>query len=242
LADFSAMVHLRRAVERFVFAMVFALPAIVPAHAATTYSWTGTSSNAWSNPSNWNPVGVPANGDSVAFPSGAANLTNTNDLTGLSLLNMAFNGSGYTVGGNGVVLTNSLTSVSTNNVVNLPIDVQANAVTLGGVRMNGALSGTGAITLNNSLLLAGAHSYSGTLHPHNWSLYLNGASLPDATIDPFEGSSFYNGYVYGNGTVGTLTDVSGRLYLYPGANDGGSGPGIINTGNLTFVSVSLWPS
>jgi hypothetical protein len=42
--------------------------------------------------------------------------------------------------------------------------------------------------------------------------------------------------------VGTLTDVSGRLYLYPGANDGGSGPGIINTGNLTFVSVSLWPS
>src|SRR5205814_1411847 len=105
-------------VNRVVLAVVLMFFAAATAHAGTTYSWAGAASDQWTNPNNWNPVGVPSSGDSVAFPSGAANLTNTNDLVGLSLTNIAFNGCCYTVGGNGVVLTNSLSSVSSGNVVN----------------------------------------------------------------------------------------------------------------------------
>ncbi|MBV5332849.1 hypothetical protein JZU54_04660, partial [bacterium] len=69
-----------------------------------------------------------------------------NDLNGLELADILFNDNGYpgyTLGGNGIVLTHSLTGYAT---INLPIDVQANAVSIGNVQLNGALSGTGPIT------------------------------------------------------------------------------------------------
>ena len=47
---------------------------------AVSHSWTGASSALWSNANNWSPVAVPANGDTLVFPTGAANRTMTNDL------------------------------------------------------------------------------------------------------------------------------------------------------------------
>ena len=86
--------------------------------AQRTYSWTGAASNQWSNQNNWNPIGVPGTNDSVAFPGGAANLTNTNDLpAGTALAGLSINGGGYTIGGNGMVLTNALGGVGPTAVV-----------------------------------------------------------------------------------------------------------------------------
>ena len=200
-------------------------------------TWTGAVNGLWSNPGNW-VGGVPASGDSVAFPSGAANLTNTNDLAGLSLLNIAFNGCCYTVGGNGVVLTNSLTSVSAGNVLNLPIDVQTNAVSISNVSINGALSGTGPIALGGNgggvVYLTGSHTYSGTLStPSSYAyLYLNGATLPSASVT---GNNEL--LLYGNGTLGPV-NVGGYFIFSPGPNDGAAGPGILNTGNLTLTGLT----
>ncbi|MEA2165346.1 MAG: trimeric autotransporter adhesin, partial [Thermoanaerobaculia bacterium] len=149
--------------KRLIPTALWAFTLLLAVHAqATTYTWTGAVSNLWSNQNNWNPVGVPASGDSVAFPSGAANLTNTNDLApGTSIVAIAFNGGGYTTGGNGVVLTGSMTS-SGSSVVNLPIDVQTNAVTFttgSNLTVGGSLSGTGPIMLNGGsfMTFTGTH-------------------------------------------------------------------------------------
>ena len=55
--------------------------AAVPGWASNLYSWSGASSSLWSNSANWTPNGVPTDGDTLAFPAGAANLTNSNDLS-----------------------------------------------------------------------------------------------------------------------------------------------------------------
>ncbi|HLJ94968.1 MAG TPA: Ig-like domain repeat protein [Gemmataceae bacterium] len=74
--------------------------------APATHTWTGATSNLWSAGTNWSG-GSPA-GDPTAvliFPGGAANLTNSNDLTGLSVTSITFSGnSNYSVGGNALTL------------------------------------------------------------------------------------------------------------------------------------------
>src|SRR4051812_4908983 len=58
-------------------ALVALLSLLVAATAhASLYSWTGSSDALWSNANNWSPIGVPASGDTLAFPSAASNLTN----------------------------------------------------------------------------------------------------------------------------------------------------------------------
>src|SRR4029079_18164540 len=121
--------------------------AAVPGWASNLYSWSGASSSLWSNSANWTPNGVPTDGDTLAFPAGAANLTNTNDLSaGTSFAAVAFNGSGYILNGNGIVLTGPLTAtVGGTTTINLPIDVGNNAVTFDAydLLLGGSLSGTG---------------------------------------------------------------------------------------------------
>jgi len=200
------------------------------------YSWTGAASDLWSNPNNWTPVGTPANGDSVAFPSGASNLTNTNDLTGLELVDISLNTSGYTLNGNSVVLSGELSSSSVDNVVNLPIDVQGNTVTVGDVTLNGSLSGTGRIKLSASTYtyLSGVHSFSGHISPEDESsaaLRLKGAALPAASVS---GASFQYLHLYGNGTVGAAGGSVGGLILRPGQDGTDSGTGTLTTGDLNL--------
>src|SRR5262249_30389711 len=49
----------------------------------STYTWNGGGANGfWSNRTNWVGNAVPPNGASLVFPTGAARLNNTNDITG----------------------------------------------------------------------------------------------------------------------------------------------------------------
>ncbi|MEP6510355.1 MAG: hypothetical protein ABJB02_02105, partial [Dokdonella sp.] len=67
---------------------------------------------------------MPTDGDTLAFPSGASNTTNTNDLlAGTTFASVVFNGSGYTLNGNAIVLTNSITATVGSTTINLPINV-----------------------------------------------------------------------------------------------------------------------
>ena len=249
----------RRAADGLAAALLTFLLLLVTsiAQAATTYSWTGSASALWSNPSNWNPIGVPASGDWIIFPPGASNLSNTNDLpVGTALANVAFSGSGYTVGGNGIVLTGALTGSGV--TLNLPIDVQSNAVSInGGMTINGVLSGTGPITMSGSfdfspgvlsgtspitlensgiIELHGTHVYSGTLLLRAGStVVLHSALVPGANV-VMDG---YSDKVMGRGTLGSLTTNASTfgMYLWPGDPAMG-GAGIINTGNLTLADRS----
>ncbi len=153
----------------FVFAL-FAFLAASQAFAALTYSWTGAASNKWSNPGNWNPAGVPTDGDTLAFPSGAANTTNVNDLpAGTSFVTVGVLGFGYNLSGNGIVVTSSVSSVYNGTVFALPIDFQANNATLStnSSRFTGPISGSGTLTLSQSVQLEGAGTFSGTLTATN---------------------------------------------------------------------------
>src|SRR5436309_2559701 len=53
-----------------------------PLNAAERH-WTGSASGLWSNPNNWNPVGVPEPGDQVTFDSGGDAVFN--DLVGVTV-------------------------------------------------------------------------------------------------------------------------------------------------------------
>src|SRR5215471_18708455 len=91
------------------------LLSIIPAQ-ATLRLWTGAGPNGfWSTTSNWNPAGVPQDGDDLGFVAGMARQTNTNDLSGRTFHSFIFNGSGssYTLFGNPVTLSTGVNSLLT---------------------------------------------------------------------------------------------------------------------------------
>ncbi|MBN8587765.1 MAG: tandem-95 repeat protein [Rhodothermia bacterium] len=63
-----------------------------PLFAQTTYTWTGKSGSSWGNPENWNPIGVPKEGDSAILDLATGNTTvevSPNDFVSLNLLKVA---------------------------------------------------------------------------------------------------------------------------------------------------------
>ena len=55
-------------------------------------TWAGPADGVWSNENNWNPVGVPSNGDQLVFDSTAGEISSVNDISTLSLAGIAFRG------------------------------------------------------------------------------------------------------------------------------------------------------
>lgn len=51
-------------------ALALVLAPVPAAHAATTYTWTGMEGTDWANKKNWNPEGVPQDGDAVELGPG----------------------------------------------------------------------------------------------------------------------------------------------------------------------------
>jgi Big-like domain-containing protein/Ig-like domain-containing protein len=70
---------------------------------AATRTWTGSVSDRWSDPANWDG-GVPAAGDDLVFPSNGRTAS-TNDLASETMFHsITVNAIGYRIGGNGIVL------------------------------------------------------------------------------------------------------------------------------------------
>ncbi len=178
-----------------------------PTLAQTTRTWTGAVDNHWSVAGNWNPAGSPVDGDSLVFPANATNRSTDNDLApGADFAQIAVTGSGYTLNGNGIELSDSFTG--TYPQVNLPINVAGNAVTFLGnsTRLNGELSGTGPVLVTSDLELSGTHSFSGAMTVQS-NLLLDDAHLPQATLN-------LEGFLYGNGSVGPVNWTNG--WISPG--------------------------
>lgn len=107
-----------------IFAVLTTL-AIVPVAAANTLTWTGASSNLWSDPGNWGGV-APSKGDDLVFPAGAANLTNVSDLDEFDFNSLRYEGGAYAVYGNAIVLGPGGVTV-TGGSLNFVIDVMLGA-------------------------------------------------------------------------------------------------------------------
>jgi uncharacterized repeat protein (TIGR01451 family) len=130
---------------------------------AATCTWTGASANAnWNQAGNWSGCSVPATGDDLVFPAGAARLTNTNNFAAtFALRSITFTGAagGYILQGNAISLTAGIASANTSGTNRLSLTVHlANSQTFGQSAAAGTLLlqhqtlGLAAVQLNGFVL------------------------------------------------------------------------------------------
>lgn len=125
------------------------LAGVMPARAVVK-TWDGSSGGNWGTAANWTGNVIPADGDDLVFPSGAANLTNTNNIAGLDLRSVTFTGSGYTVRGNAITITNGVSGqqATGGNTVEL-------AMTLGAAQTFDCINAGASQTFSGSIANAG---------------------------------------------------------------------------------------
>ncbi|WP_145272924.1 hypothetical protein [Tautonia plasticadhaerens] len=80
-----------------------------------TRIWDGGGGDAlWTTAANWVDDTAPVENDELVFPTGAAQLTNTNDFAGnTNFASITINASGYSLGGNEIDLDGSITTTYT---------------------------------------------------------------------------------------------------------------------------------
>jgi uncharacterized repeat protein (TIGR01451 family) len=200
--------------------------------------WTGAVDANWSVPGNW-IGGVPANGDSAAFPPNASRLTTINDLpAGRSLRNLWMQGPNYQHSGNAIALTRLL-DVDTAREISLPINLASNDVIVqvnnGQYIQSGLFSGSGSLMLLGQVQrFRGVHSFSGSLQipfttALRGSLWLDDASLTAA-------STTLGGNLYGRGSLGALVSQGQIAPGNTGSSFGNNDGGRIATGSLQLQS------
>jgi fibronectin-binding autotransporter adhesin len=179
--------------------------------ASTTATWTGAVNNLWSNGGNWSGLGgqAPVAGDDLIFPSGASNLSTSNDIAaGTSFNSITISGSGYTLAGNSIALgAGDLndTNTSGSNTISLAISMSATrtfSINNAGETLtaSGVISGAGGLIKNGGagkLILSGANTYSGTTTIN--------VGILSITADNNLGTA------PGSATAGQLTFVGGTL-------------------------------
>lgn len=138
------------------------------ASAASTRTWTGAgASSNWSEAANWDS-GVPAPGDTLVFPNGAARKTNTNDLaSGTAFATVRFTGDGYRLQGNAfdvtVELRNEAPSGET-NVVEMAVGGAGGVAQVSGrMALTGANTYTGATAITGGALLVTSDTALGAI-------------------------------------------------------------------------------
>jgi len=150
---------------------MLAMPLMAGRAQAAVIVWTGAVDANWStatSPTNWNP-NIPANNDSLVFDDTGANPTNTDDLAGLSVSGVTFNGAvnAFTLNpatGVSLTLTGGATAMVNNSsqtqTVNIPLNFGAATTLTGGANAAAGLKLNGAI--NNTLTTGNATlSFSG---------------------------------------------------------------------------------
>ena len=166
---------------------------------ALAQTWTGNSSNAWSNPSNWSG-GLPSNNGTanVVFTQGSASLdANWN----IGTLNLSGRGS-ILSGSNTLTIQSGLTSsIVQTGTPEIPLGVNINLagvqtwnITTSDLPVTGIISGTGGITKTGS----------GQLTLNSGNTYSGGTIVTAGSIWPTDDTSFgdLNGQLQLNG--GTL--------------------------------------
>lgn len=208
-----------------------------------TKAWSGAVNGLWSEPGNWGGV-LPVNGDTLVFPPGASNKASTNDLVGLVVSTIQLNDGGYTLSGNGILLTGAVSSDPSagENTIAFPVDAQTNAVTFSAgaaaLRFTGAVSGTGSISVPRAFVsFAGGHPFSGTLSCGAISpcLRLEGASLPAVATSAGAAAG-----IIGNGSIAGVS--AARLAPSPSsafAAATNNGVGILSTGNVSGNAIEV---
>ncbi len=223
--------------QRYRKLLFFLLSLTLTAEAATC-TWNGSASNLWNTAANWNSNAVPTTGDDLVFPSGAANISTSNDIAaGTSFASITFGAgaSAYVLSGNSIKLTGNITNSSSNtDTIKIAIILNVATCTISAgskLILSGIISETGgARSINKTgtdiLELGGANTYSG------------GTTISLGTLfaTPLANTSFGSGAItIGSGTTLYLS----RSYIANNiVNNGGNislqnGFGSSISGNIT---------
>jgi len=109
--------------------IVFMLGVLLPAATVLAIDWTGNAGNSlWSDSSNWNPSGIPAEDDDVSFYDIPTSLAITGATGSLNSLYVEQNIHSLTLSGTGLSI-NSLTIVSGGFTANLPLSMPYGSAT-----------------------------------------------------------------------------------------------------------------
>jgi autotransporter-associated beta strand protein len=157
---------------------------VVPATA--TWDGGGATSN-WSNPGNWVGDVLPAAGDDLVFPAGAARLTNFNNFPNTSFNSLTFSGSGYVISGGplnvlnlgagGIVDSDTTGTNSYGGPIQLGATRTIDVADGGTLVLGGALSGSGGLTKTGAGALtlngASANTFTGVTSVRGGALLLD---------------------------------------------------------------------
>jgi hypothetical protein len=201
---------------------VFA-PGVVHAVAPYTCTWTGATNNNFNTAGNWtgcnSAAPQPGDGDSLVFNQPSSSTTLTNDITGLTLNSITFQGSNsgnFTIAGNAISLAGGITVTShIGNGFQVPLTLTAPQTFAGpGVFSTSSLNvGTNALTVSDGPFSFDSVSGSG-------AITLNG---------PVQGQAVVPGLSFGGSSPnysGTITIASGQTLTVTA-----------DTGNLGTASI-----
>ena len=177
---------------------------------------------------NWDLNAVPTTGDALVFPSGAANLSNSNDIVaGTSFASITFGAgaSAYTLSGNALVLSGGAAAIAANNTsltmtISLNITFSTAAPTIA-VASGGTLTISGTIDNGGYLIThscIGTGTLSGVISGTGGFTKTGAGTCTLSAINTFSGTTTIN--------TGTLT---------MGGTSGNVGGNIVNDATLNFT-------
>ncbi|MGH7137623.1 MAG: hypothetical protein ACREHD_17895, partial [Pirellulales bacterium] len=227
---------------------------VLLAAAPATITWTGAVDTDWSTPGNWDLDRAPINGDSLVFPTGAQHLANNNDIAGLSVNSVTFQGT-FTAGG-GYTLSGDDLTVGAGGIDDSSSVNGATATIANQIDFNVALGAAQSWSVDDN------YSYTqrqlivnGNVANNGLALTANGTGTIDITGE-ISGSGSLSvvgvpaGVLEGQptgGTFGGLTlelnhtnTYTGGTYVYDSASvavsaDGALGPGGTNDNGTTIA-------
>ena len=232
------------------FALIDAPSSASVLTATNTVTWTsgGAPDGNWQNAANWGGV-LPQAGDWLGFGSGAQVLTTNNFSPGTFFCNVSFSASSpsFTLGGNGIVLSNAavsatgnisgggITEASVNNqTINLPITLAA------GAHVISTSVGAGALAIANSITRNTGATAQFTVSGGAITLSLG---LTNGIVGGWAIYSPSNSFINNRGGAGVVdwvtTNSSGALAAYSGYTTvSGSGQTIANNASANVKVTS----
>ena len=149
------------------------------AHAVATRTWTGLGATSnWSDAGNWD-TGVPVAGDEIEFPETAQRKSNVNNLAANTAFStVRFEGHGYAIGGNPLLVTAAIGHVPPSGVNTISLNIGGPGAILseaGKLVLTGNNTFSGAVVIDGGILVAGSDSALGSAA--GVTQVLEGASL-----------------------------------------------------------------